>query len=329
MNQLGIYILKVLRKLYTKIYGKPQFYSTDDAETDAYKASEIIYQILKREEPSMIARFGATELNLLMNYLNIKEGEKNIYRFIRGDIHPWWWDGKRIKQLKNWSGFFPLEEAYLSRFCELMLADLEELDVLGSWLFAESNFKEILKNVQKVKLVLIEPYMSKIPWSRVLKGKRVLVIHPFAKLIEHQYEKRELLFNDKSVLPEFELEVIPAVQSLGGESCGFKDWFEALQWMKDEIDKKEYDICLIGAGAYGFPLAAHVKRQGKKSVHLGGALQLLFGIKGSRWENPHYPKQWGLDDNFYLNLLNNKHWVRPPKKYKPNNANQVEGATYW
>ena len=41
----------------------------------------------------------------------------------------------------------------------------------------------------------------------------------------------------------------------------FKDWFEALQYMKDEIDKCDYDIALIGCGAYGMCLAAHVKRQ--------------------------------------------------------------------
>lgn len=56
--------------------------------------------------------------------------------------------------------------------------------------------------------------------------------------------------------------------------------------MKDEIDKRDYDIALIGCGAYGFPLAAHIKRSGKKAVHLGGALQLLFGIKESDGPTP-------------------------------------------
>lgn len=88
--------------------------------------------------------------------------------------------------------------------------------------------------------------------------------------------------------------MIRAVQSLGGNSQ-FKDWFEALEYMKTEIDKVDYDICLIGAGAYGFPLAAHVKRQGKQGVHLGGALQLLFGIKGKRWEMANYDSLWDLE----------------------------------
>lgn len=86
-------------------------------------------------------------------------------------------------------------------------------------------------------------------------------------------------------MPDFDLITIKAVQSLGGGEQ-FQSWFDALDWMKAEIDKHDYDICLIGCGAYGFPLAAHVKRLGKKAFHLGGALQLVFGIRGRRWENP-------------------------------------------
>lgn len=36
--------------------------------------------------------------------------------------------------------------------------------------------------------------------------------------------------------------------------------------MKSEIDKCDYDVCLIGCGAYGFPLAAHVKHKGKQAI---------------------------------------------------------------
>lgn len=111
----------------------------------------------------------------------------------------------------------------------------------------------------------LDPYWSKEPWSRVLANKNILVIHPFAETIQSQYLKREYLFKNPNILPPFKtLTVIKAVQSLGGENNGFKDWFEALEYMKGEIDKCEFDICLIGCGAYGFPLAAHVKRIGKK-----------------------------------------------------------------
>jgi hypothetical protein len=161
-----------------------------------------------------------------------------------------------------------------------------------------------------------------------LKGKKVLVVHPFAELIEQQYKNREYIFSNNEILPAFNLQTITAVQSLGGENNGFADWFEALQWMKDEIDKRDYDICLIGAGAYGLHLAAHVKRTGKKAVHLGGALQLLFGIKGNRWEAKDYASNWGLPADTYLSMFND-HWVRPTGQFKPQAAEKVEGACYW
>lgn len=97
-----------------------------------------------------------------------------------------------------------------------------------------------------------------------IKRKKILVVHPFAKTIQQQYEQRRtLLFKNPDILPEFQLETFQAVQSIGGQSS-FNTWFDALQYMKDEIDKRDYDIALIGCGAYGFPLAAHIKRSGKK-----------------------------------------------------------------
>ena len=90
-----------------------------------------------------------------------------------------------------------------------------------------------------------------------------------------------------------------------------------------------YDIAIIGCGAYGFHLAAHVKRSGKKAIHLGGATQLLFGIKGNRWENSMYGvKEWGLPYGFYTNMFNS-HWIKPGTEGRPQNAESVEGACYW
>ena len=94
--------------------------------------------------------------------------------------------------------------------------------------------------------------------------------------------------------------------------------------MEDQIDKIDYDVCLIGCGAYGFLLAAHCKMKGKKAVHLGGALQLLFGIKGKRWEDPNY----GFAGKNYLSFMN-EYWVRPSKEETPTLSNSVEGSCYW
>lgn len=176
----------------------------------------------------------------------------------------------------------------------MMLNDSSMLDLLGSWCPDEMKINDHFAKSNVTLLRFLEPFWSKAPWTIALKNKKVLIVHPFNDTIESQYKKREMLFNT-NILPEFKsIETIKAVQSIGKSDDRFNNWFEALQWMKDQIDSKDYDICLIGCGAYGFPLAAHVKRQGKKAIHIGGALQLLFGIRGKRWEDPMYGvKEWG------------------------------------
>ena len=320
-------VLKALRKIYSKIIPVPKLPELV-YERDAEIVSQMIYNLLSSDAPCMIARFGYTELSAMVNYMGVKQGKPHLLRYIKGETLDWWWHPERINNMQMLSGFFPPTVHKLSEFCELMMKDTTYIDILGSWVNEEYYFRDYLSNAQKIQLGLLEPYFSANPWSRVLKGKNVLIVHPFAETIEKQYQKRQSLFENKEILPEFKLYTIPAVQSLGGESNGFSDWFEALQWMKDEIDKVNYDICLIGCGAYGFPLAAHVKRQGKKAVHLGGALQILFGIRGKRWEDPNLGVNEGVPPNFYINLMNES-WVRPGDNLKPPGADQIEGGCYW
>lgn len=330
MNELSIFTLKALRKLYTKTFGGYQLPPLQ-REEDPDKASDMIYNLLMQDKPCMIARFGSTELSALVNYLGVNAPKHSIIKYIKGEQPEWWWNKNIMNQMQQWSGFFPPTPENMQRFGEMMMKDIKELDLLGCWVQSETWFAKELNQAQKVHLRLLEPFWSNNPWTRYLKGRRVTVVHPFAEDIISQYNRhRTQLFANPDILPEFaSLRVIKAVQSLGGENNGFKDWFEALDWMKTEINKEEYDICLIGCGAYGFSLAAHVKRQGKKAIHLGGALQLLFGIKGKRWENPTYGvKEWGIPYGSYSTLMN-EYWIRPGESGRPQNANQVEGGCYW
>lgn len=53
----------------------------------------------------------------------------------------------------------------------------------------------------------------------------------------------------------------------------------------------------------------------EKAIHLGGALQLLFGIKGKRWTNPTYGMKSlpFITENYYNNLMN-EFWTSPAKQ---------------
>jgi hypothetical protein len=329
MNKYQILALKSIRKVYLALFNAEKDVKPECIQ-DADVASKIIYDALMEKNPCMIARFGSTELACLINYVGVTQDKNKYLQYIQGKTQRWWWEQSIIKQMQNWSGFFPATQNKIEQFCQLMLEDIPEVDVLGSWLTDEQLFDKQLHSAQKVHLRLLEPFWSDSPWTKALEGKHVVVVHPFAETIEQQYLQRQFLFKDKSVLPTFgSLTVIKAVQTLGEGDARFKDWFEALEYMKSEIDKLDYDVCLIGCGAYGFHLAAHVKRSGKNGIHLGGALQLLFGIKGKRWEDPNYGvKQWDIPYGYYANLIN-EYWVRPGENDKPKNAEKVEGACYW
>lgn len=268
----------------------------------------------------MVARFGAFELSVMINYLGVKRGCRSLWGYIKGKELDWWWNPLPAIH----ADFFPTTTDKIQQFCELMENDIPLLDILGSWLPHERYFEDKLQNCARVELELLNPFFSKVPWTKALEHKKVLVVHPFTYSIKSQYHKREFLFQNEDTLPEFELTTFKPVYGLGKHNNSpFDDWFDALHYMEDEIDKIDYDVCLIGCGAFGFPIAAHVKRMGKKAVHMGGSLQLLFGIKGKRWEEANY------SDQYVYSTLMNRHWTRPCKEEIPTQAKKIEGGCYW
>ena len=312
-------ILLVLRKIYFIISNKSEDHRNWKMFSNKEYANDLIYKQLMNNEPCMIGRFGSTELNCLVNYLGVRNNNKNYLGFIKGHSLQWWWKKSFIKQMQTNAGFFPPQIDKIEQFCKLMIEDAKDVDILGSWLTKEKYINNEIKNTKQLVLEDLEPFFATNPWTKALGGKKVLVVHPFSESIEHQYKKRELLF-ENNFLPQFELKTIKAVQSLQGKKTSYGDWFEALGAMKSQMDKIDYDICIVGAGAYGFPLAAHAKRSGKKAIHLAGVTQLLFGIKGKRWEDFIV---WP-----YMNLFN-EHWIRPGETEKFIGAQKVEGACYW
>jgi hypothetical protein len=228
------------------------------------------------------------------------------------------WSVDAVANLANNAGFFPAEPGLADRFCELLLADMRCIDVLGSWLPAEEDVAPYLRHAVRVRLRDLEPYYHSRPWTAALAGTKVLVVHPFAESIEAQYARREFLFDDPRMLPEFELTLLPAVQSIAGTRTRYLTWFDAYRHMCEQMNQIDYDVAILGCGAYGLPLAAHAKRMGKKAVHLGGAVQILFGIKGRRW-----------DGHEFISGLYNEHWVRPRASERPPNYLDVEDGCYW
>ena len=323
-------ILKGLRKIYRSI-AHPDFTGYPWPKEDEWeKTNQLITNLFNDNKPCFIGRIGTVECAIVVNYLTVHNKAsyaKKILNYITDSTRmPFWETGKPFYQLENNAGFFSRNNIRIKdveRFAELYLKEITTMDVCGRFSYPE-KFLPFSASCQMVQLESLYPFFSSHPWMKVFEGKKVLVVHPFKETILSQYNNhRKQLFKNPNILPDFNLEVIKAVQTIAGEKSRFSNWFEALDYMKDEIAKREFDLLIVGCGAYGLPLAAFGKSLGKKAIHLGGGTQLLFGIKGKRWEGRYHD-----DDTRFADLFN-EYWVYPSENERPKNANKVEGGCYW
>lgn len=304
LNEMGIknnYIVK-MGAANAKI-DKTEF---QNSLLDRDTANQAIYDGLMGDDSFCISRIGSVELETLCDYCGYIDTGDCKYQ-----------PNQKYMMHIN-AGFFPPTDEMLDRFSELYLKDLESMDYLWCmWFCRYENqlYKDYIPNTSIIEYdETYLPLDQKIPWTKALEGKKVLVIHPFEDSIQVNYKNRDKLFDNKDILPTFELYTLKAVQSIAGTKTKYEDWFSALDDMEQQMDQIDYDIALIGAGAYGLPLAVHAKRTGKKAIHLGGALQLLFGIKGKAWNK--------------LGIYN-EYWTSPLESERPEGFKQVEAGRYW
>jgi hypothetical protein len=272
----------------------------------------------------MVSKFGTIELNAVTAYhifMKKRHTLREYIDFIKGRIpNVGWLDDRALNSLCSNAGFFPNDLSLLPKYYEINHKAMKQIDVLGSYIRCEAFFKEELAKAKKVNLDgYYAPFFWEKPWTLALKGKKVLVVHPFAKDIKSQYENcRTKIWQNPDVLPEFQLITYKSVQSMLGIKTPYKDWFEALNKMEEDIAKIDFDIALIGCGAYGMPLAAYVKSLGKQAIHLAGWTQVLFGIIGTRWQN-----------NPRVAPMINEYWIHPSKQNIPQDAKKIENGAYW
>lgn len=325
-------IIRVAKKAYQRLTRK-KFYPPA-CDCDRQSSNDKIYSSLISDKPCMISRFGTVEINCINNHLCVTDSSHSYFRrvlnYIVDKTHTPWWD-KSIFQKLYTTGVFPLNQDTAEKFSERYLQDIPEIDLLGCHQYYE-KFMPLREDIIKVQLEMLYPFFVERPWTRVLKDKNVLVVHPFAESIQEQYKRRTLLFENHDVLPDFNLITLKAVQSIGGTCSSYASWFDALKAMEDQISRIDFDICILGCGAYGMPLAAYVKRLGKKAIHLGGGTQLLFGILGKRWVEQyhntwHYRPDIDIDINY--RPLFNEYWINPSASERPVNAGKVENGCYW
>lgn len=283
--------------------------------------SKFLQERLKAGQAIHVGRFGTTELAVVDYFLHHGEPDIQI-------------PAQLLNNLATLSGFYPPVSDLSLRFAAEFIETAKNLDVVGiRWeafehRFADGDAIASERLAGGASLVGIEslsyPFLyGPMGWTQALAGRDVLVIHPFDESIQRGYQQRRNIFPPGAELPDFQLRTYRPVQTvgLGWQKPPHKDWFTSLDVMKEDIGSLDFDVAIIGAGAFGHFLAAFCKELGKSAIHLGGATQVVFGVTGKRWT-----QQNSLD---YLGDKISCEWIYPEAHERPTGADLVEDGCYW
>jgi hypothetical protein len=232
------------------------------------------------------------------------------------------------------TGVFPTNTDFLREFANFYSNELKSIDILG--IFNAEGEKELLNkndiNAKCIDFQLTEPDRS-VPlasndcYLSFFKNKNILIISPFAELLVERSQKQ--IFEEvwskiqkKWYYPQntYALEI---PYSYGTSTDTHEKYGTSLQLYKsicDEIDKRDFDVVLLGVGALALPLASYIKSKGKVAISLGGHLQVLFGVAGSRWKKDEYWNTHYINDS----------WIDVPIEYHPKNKEKLtDNGSYW
>jgi|LauGreDrversion4_2_1035121.scaffolds.fasta_scaffold599521_1 hypothetical protein len=152
---------------------------------------------------------------------------------------------------------------------------------------------------------------------KLMENKNVLVISSFDGLVKKQFESGNLykIYSNFPQLKSLQVYKFPYCFNNNGPD---NTYFETLENIFNEIKNIEFDIAILGCGAYGHMLCHKIDSElNKDAIYVGGSIQTLFGILSSR-EKEHGKVQY------------NEYWITTiPQEYKPKNYKLVENGCYW
>ena len=216
------------------------------------------------------------------------------------------------------------DSAEYLQWYQLYYFGLSKLDAILTW--SSGKMKEveqdILENICPNALEVknfpdIEPFEhEKNGWHYGLGEKKILIVTSFKNSIESQIPNYSKIWKGAK-LGSCEIVECPQPFQITGESETY--FSENMRKLIEDIKSKDFDIAIIGAGGYSIPLCGFVKKMGKSAIHLGGATQILFGIRGNRFDRNFADKHW----------YGTEHFIRPLESDVPKYKHLVEESCYW
>lgn len=282
------------------------------------ESNQSIINLIESNKPFSIVRLGY-ETNLIVNKLQNK------------GYMPKYFDDRMC----TFAGIYSKKKdiQVLKDFATKHIESIKNSDCLASFTINFNNLRNLQKffansfpHIDLIHSRSIEPFYiresNEIPWSRYLKGKKVLIINPFVESFKSQMKNGFKLYDDCNIFEDDqEFIYYKSYQTCVGNHI-HEDWNETLDVMCNDIKDLDFDVALLGCGSYGLPMCNYIKTKLHKSaIYIGGGLQLLFGVKGERW-NTH---------EVISKIINNCkcEFIRPSQEETIPNAKKIENGCYW
>lgn len=279
------------------------------------------------ETATAIARLKQARTGMI--YGKIGTTELLALEFSERFFQPPWPSGlswkRQAERLYLDSGVFPPSREQFYRFLDTYRRSVEALNGICLWQdsdFLKAYEKKLAGSLCPGAIRLGSQVLSPFSFLPEISDLQWLVISPFVKTMKLQEDRLGKIHSFYPWHPKLSPLVkaplylrCPFFSYL--EKTSYPDWQAGLEHLTEQALQFEFDVALVGAGAWSLPLLANLKNAGKKGIHTGGATQLIFGIKGRRWDQ----ESWYMPYNEY--------WVRPLPDETPEGHMRKEKGCYW
>lgn len=275
-------------------------------------SNEKIIDLIKKEKPFIVSRLGiGSETYITYNYNTHNIINKNYYYALSNNAGIYHNNDNNVLE-------FIKEYDKCLQNSNLLACFKESIQEMQNYFYTKYNIDTIISRTLEPFYIIQENIK---PWSHYLVNKKVLIINPFVESFQKQNENGWKMFKNEYIfLPGQKFVYYKSYNTSAGNHI-HSSWLETLEIMKNDISKLDFDIALLGCGGYGLPLCNFIKMElNKSAIYVGGGLQLLFGVKGKRWEtHPIISKIIKENDNF----------IPPSGDEILKNNEKIEGGCYW
>lgn len=281
---------------------------------DSAHICTLIKKALAEKKGLLIGRHGTLEFEAILAYFSNRHCQYKL-------------------SLERHAGIFPATDDCVTEWAADYWKSTHAADCMASGWYGPTSATEdafisdLNQEIDLIVLRSLEPYYSAVNlrWTNVLNNHRVTVVSSFAETMKSQLPKRKAIWgaNADTILPDgttwsfVKTHYSPSLTK-GSTAWQVDSWKTAVELTVQNIVKNNPHIVLLGCGGLAMPIARRLKEKGLIAIVLGGAIQVLFGIKGRRW----------LTHDVISKFMNDS-WVFPSEEETPDHAKYVENGCYW